>query len=356
MSGGSILEARGLVRHYAVDKGFWRLGSGRTVKAVDGVDLAIEHGETLAIVGESGCGKSTLARLLLRLEAPTSGSVLFAGRDLATLPEAEMRPLRAKLQLIFQDPFASLNPRMTVRQIIEEPLIVHGMGDATARRRRAEEIASFVGLRAGLLDRWPHEFSGGQRQRIGIARALVSGPELVVGDEPVSALDVSVRAQVINLLQDLKERLALTLIVISHDLAVVRHMADRVGVMYLGRLVELAPTDRLFRAAAHPYTRALLAAVPQPDPSLRGKRQILEGDVPSPVDPPSGCRFRTRCTYAIDRCARDTPPLDLHADGHHVACHRATDLPAAEPVEANRPSPALARRLGLFAAAGAPGR
>jgi oligopeptide/dipeptide ABC transporter ATP-binding protein len=348
----TILEAKGLVRRYPVDKGFWGRGSGRVVKAVDGLDLAIRRGETLAIVGESGCGKSTLARLLLRLEAPDDGEVWFDGYDLATLDNRAMRPLRRRLQIVFQDPFSSLNPRMSVREILEEPLIVHGMGTRPERDARVLEVARFVGLRGEQLGRYPHEFSGGQRQRIGIARALMAGPEILVGDEPVSALDVSVQAQVINLLADLKAHFRLTLVLISHDLAVVRHMADRVGVMYLGKLVELASTQELFEEPRHPYTRALLASVPQPDPDTRGRRRLLEGDVPSPVDPPEGCRFHTRCPYARERCSREAPDFEGDGLGHATACHFWQELPPAEDGGRQRPTPVpLVERLALFEAA-----
>jgi oligopeptide transport system ATP-binding protein len=347
-----VLEARGLVRRYAVGQGFWRRGAASSVQAVGGVDLAVRRGETLAIVGESGCGKSTLARLLLRLEPPDSGEVWFDGIDIAGLDERAMRPLRRRLQVVFQDPFSSLNPRMTVGEIMEEPLLVHGLGDRRARRERLLELVDLVGLAAGHLDRHPHEFSGGQRQRIGIARALMAGPEVLIGDEPVSALDVSVQAQVINLLADLKARLGLTLILISHDLAVVRHMADRVGVMYLGRLVELAPAESLLTEPRHPYTRALLAAVPRPDPARRSARRLLEGDVPSPVDPPSGCRFHTRCPHVQPRCAVDTPPLDGDGAGHATACHFWRQLPAEPGItRAEGGHAALGRRLDLLEAA-----
>jgi oligopeptide/dipeptide ABC transporter ATP-binding protein len=349
----TVIEARDVARHYPLSGRFGRLGGGppRMVKAVDGVSLSVRRGETLAIVGESGCGKSTLARLLLRLERPDEGQVWFDGGDLARLDERRMRPLRRKLQIVFQDPFSSLNPRMTVGQIIEEPLIVHGLGDAAARRRRVREIMDLVGLSAGRLGRYPHEFSGGQRQRIGIARALVSGPEVVIGDEPVSALDVSVQAQVINLLEDLKSKLGLTLVIITHDLAVVRHMADRVGVMYLGRMAELAPTAELFAQPRHPYTQALLAAVPRPDPTRRAERPPLEGDLPSPVAPPPGCRFHTRCPYAQDNCRTDVPDLLPASGAAHVACHywRTITPPEATIVTAQDTGPS--RRMALWMAA-----
>jgi len=350
-AGETVLEAIGLVRHYPVDRGLFGSRSGRVVKAVDEVDLAVRRGETLAIVGESGCGKSTLARLLLRLERPDKGEVRFDGTDIARRDERSMRPLRRKLQVVFQDPFSSLNPRMTVGELILEPLIVHGLGDGAARRRRVAAIMDLVGLGAGRQDRYPHELSGGQRQRIGIARALVAEPEVVIADEPVSALDVSVQAQVINLLQDLKERLGLTLVVITHDLAVVRHMADRVGVMYLGRLVELAPAAELFAHPRHPYTQALLAAVPRSDPRQRGDRAILEGDLPSPVDPPPGCRFHTRCAHMRADCRSEVPPLVAVAEEAMVACHHWRMIGTMAAAPAMPDTPALTRRLQLWRAA-----
>jgi len=346
-----LLAARGLVRRYPVDKGFWLSRGRRFVRAVDGVDLEVRRGETLAVVGESGCGKSTLARLLLRLERPDAGAVLLEGRDLAPLSERALRPLRRRLQIVFQDPYASLNPRLSVGALVGEPLLVHGLGDAAFRRRRVAELLELVGLRPALAGRFPHELSGGQRQRVAIARALATGPDLLVGDEPVSALDVSVQAQVLNLLAELKARLGLTLLIITHDLAVVRQVAERVAVMYLGRVVETAPTDQLLAAPRHPYTRALLAAVPRPDPAARGRRRILEGELPSPVDPPSGCRFRTRCPFAVAACARLDPPLEPAGPGRFVACLRTAELPAPDPPSEAPPSAALQRRLALLEAA-----
>jgi oligopeptide/dipeptide ABC transporter ATP-binding protein len=321
------------------------------VKAVDGVDLAVRRGETLAIVGESGCGKSTLARLLLRLERPDAGEIRLDGTAIGGLDERALRPLRRRLQIVFQDPYASLNPRMTVGELVEEPLVVHGVGDRAERRARVAELLGLVGLGGGRRDRYPHELSGGQRQRVSIARALVAGPDVVIGDEPVSALDVSVQAQILNLLGALKERLGLTLIIITHDLNVVRHMADRVGVMYLGRLVEVAPAERLLAEPLHPYSRALLASVPRPDPATRGPRAILEGDLPSPVDLPSGCRFRTRCAHARPDCAGDEPALAPAQPETWVACRHWRAIGAATLPPAARPSPELARRLDLWAAA-----
>ncbi|GEO36262.1 ABC transporter ATP-binding protein [Skermanella aerolata] len=340
----NILEVEGLKKHFPTSKALIP-GGGRTVKAVDGVSFTVVTGETLAIVGESGCGKSTLARLILRLTDLTDGTVKFHGQDIAKLSERQMRPLRARMQMIFQDPFASLNPRMSVAEILTEPMIVHKLGDRRERRERMNELLGLVGLSPRHADRYPHEFSGGQRQRIGIARALAAGPELVIGDEPVSALDVSVQAQVINLLEDLKRRLGLTLVIISHDLAVVRHMSDRVGVMYLGKMVELAPTAELFASPRHPYTRALMSAVPLPDPSARSNRQILEGDVPSPLNPPSGCRFHTRCPYVRERCRTEEPLLDSG-----VACHFWREIEALPgPDRTAKPiSDAYQRRRALY--------
>jgi len=346
-----LLEARGLRRHYPIGRGLWLGRRGRLLRAVDGVDLEVRRGETLAVVGESGCGKSTLARLLLRLERPDAGTLRLDGIDLASLPERRLRPLRRRLQIVFQDPYASLNPRLSVAALVAEPLLVHGQGGAAERRARVGELLALVGLRPALADRFPHELSGGQRQRVAIARALATGPELLVADEPISALDVSVQAQVLNLLADLRARLGLALVLVTHDLAVVRHMADRVAVMYLGKIVERAPAEALLSAPRHPYSRALLAAVPRPDPARAGSRRILEGELPSPVDPPSGCRFRTRCPFAVAECARLEPPLEETVPGHAVACLRAAELPPPEPPSAAPPPAALARRLALLEAA-----
>ncbi|WP_158045180.1 ABC transporter ATP-binding protein [Skermanella pratensis] len=345
----TILEIENLTKHFATSRSLLP-GGGRSVKAVDGVSFTVRKGETLAIVGESGCGKSTLARLILRLIDPTGGTVRFHGQDIATIPERSMRPLRARMQMIFQDPFASLNPRMTVAEILTEPMQVHKLGTRREQRERMAELLELVGLNARHADRYPHEFSGGQRQRIGIARALAAGPELVIGDEPVSALDVSVQAQVINLLEDLKRRLGLTLVIISHDLAVVRHMSDRVGVMYLGKMVELADTRALFSSPRHPYTRALMSAVPLPDPGARSDRQLLEGDVPSPLNPPSGCRFHTRCPYVRERCRTEEPVMGTNDDEHGVACHFWQEIGALpRPDTAAHPiSAAYAKRRALY--------
>ncbi len=315
-----ILEARNLSKHFAARPGF---GQTATVKAVDNVSLAIRRGETLALVGESGCGKSTTGRLLLRLIEPTSGQVLYKGEDLSGLNHRAMLAHRRDLQIIFQDPFGSLNPRLSVGAIIREPLDIHGIGDRASRRARVEELLRLVGLSPQQMARYPHEFSGGQRQRIGIARALALEPQVLICDEPVSALDVSIQAQIINLMQDLQQRLGLTYLFISHNLSVVRQIADRVAVMYLGQIVETGATDDLFRRPQHPYTQALLSALPQPDPDRHRARIVLKGDVPSPFSPPSGCRFHTRCPVAMPMCSQQEPELRLVAEHQSAACHLA---------------------------------
>ncbi len=311
-----LLRAENLVKHFRV--GGWRRARG-VVHAVDDVSFDLAAGETLALVGESGCGKSTTGRLVLRLIEATAGRIWFEGSDLFALDERGMRAARRSLQIIFQDPYASLNPRMTVAQMLDEPLMLHGVASAR-RASRIAEVLALVGLAPQHAQRYPHEFSGGQRQRIGIARAIVVEPRLIVCDEPVSALDVSIQAQVVNLLKSLQARLGLAYIFIAHDLAVVKHIADRVAVMYLGRIVEVAAKQELFARPRHPYTQALLSAIPVAEPRLRRKRLVLQGDVPSPIDPPSGCRFRTRCPYARELCAAEVPLL-VEEDGHATACH-----------------------------------
>jgi peptide/nickel transport system ATP-binding protein/oligopeptide transport system ATP-binding protein len=321
----SLLEVQGLVKHFPVKGGAFG-GVSAHVRAVDGLDFQVNEGETLALVGESGCGKSTVGRLVLRLIEPSAGRVRFEGDDLLALDAEQMRVRRRRLQVIFQDPYASLNPRMTVGAMLGEPLFLHGLAkDQAARRKRVGELLELVGLRPEHARRYPHEFSGGQRQRLAIARALAVEPKLIVADEPVSALDVSIQAQVINLMRSLQQRFGLAYIFISHDLAVVKHIADRIAVMYLGKIVETATTDELFRNPRHPYTRALLSAVPLPDPTAVRERALLEGDIPSAIAPPPGCRFHTRCRFAKESCRRDIPalvddgPLGVKS-GHATAC------------------------------------
>jgi len=318
-----LIDARSIVKHYPILGGVWMKQTG-AVKAVDGVSLTIGAGETLGLVGESGCGKTTFGRVILRLEEPTSGEIFFQGKSILGNSRNEMQALRREMQIIFQDPFSSLNPRKTVGQIIGEPLLVHGVGSRQERDRRVLELMEVVGLRKEHLRRYPHQFSGGQRQRIGVARALALNPKLVVCDEAVSALDVSIQAQVINLLKDLQQEFGLTYLFISHDLGVVEHVSDRVAVMYLGKIVEIAPSKDLYLEPLHPYTQALLSAVPIPDPSLhRPGRIILKGDVPSPIDPPSGCRFHPRCNYTEGLCSEKEPLLSEIRDRHWAACHFA---------------------------------
>jgi oligopeptide transport system ATP-binding protein len=306
--------------YFPMSEGLFARAKGSTVKAVDGVSFGIAAGETLGLVGESGCGKSTVGRLVLRIYEPTRGRILFEGRDISHLTRRELRPIRRDMQMIFQDPVSSLDPRLTVEEIIREPLVIHDGRNRRDHAREARRLLDIVGLSAAHAERFPHEFSGGQRQRIGIARALALQPKLIVCDEPVSALDVSIQAQIVNLLQDLQQEFGLTYLFISHDLSVVRHIADRVAVMYLGHLVELAPKRSIFATPKHPYTRALLSSVPIPKPRARRERIVLSGDVPSPIDPPSGCPFRTRCPEAMGVCARLRPAL-LQNDDHLVACH-----------------------------------
>ncbi len=318
-----LIEVRHLVKHFPITRGIVFQRKIGAVKAVDDVSFDVQRGETLGIVGETGCGKSTTAKLLVRLLDPTSGQIVFEGQDVAQRKGDELRALHRQMQMIFQDPYSSLNPRKTVGSIIAEPFAIHGLlSEKGARRKRVEELMDRVGLNPEHYNRYPHEFSGGQRQRIGVARAIALEPKVLVADEPVSALDVSIQAQVLNLLRELQRELGLTLIFIAHDLSVVRHMCDRVAVMYLGKVVELAPNDALYSFPRHPYTGALLSAVPVADPSRsRGNRQLLTGDVPSPANPPSACRFHTRCPKAQDICAREEPPLESMGGGTIAACH-----------------------------------
>jgi len=318
-----LLEARDLKTYFTVRRGLPLARRTTVIRAVDGVDLTIAAGETLGLVGESGCGKSTLGRSLLRLVEPTSGTVTFDGTDVTSAGDDELRGVRRRMQMVFQDPFGSLDPRMTVEQAIGEPLRIHRLASGSRRRQRVRDLLGFVGLDPSAGDRYPHEFSGGQRQRIGIARALAVEPDFIVCDEPVSALDVSVQAQVLNLLDRLRDQLKLTYLFVAHDLSVVRHISHRVAVMYLGSVVEVASRDRLYAEPLHPYTQALLSAVPLPNPGIEKHRRrvILKGDVPSPARPPSGCRFHTRCPIAIDRCSVDVPPLEEKRPGHVAACH-----------------------------------
>jgi oligopeptide/dipeptide ABC transporter ATP-binding protein len=326
----AVLEVRQLKKHYPIRRGLL----GRTVghvRAVDDVSFGIARGETLSLVGESGCGKTTTARCILRAIEPSAGEINFltgTGEtiDVAHLPRKQLRPLRRQMQMIFQDPFSSLNPRMTIAEIIGEPLQVNGMGATAERNARVAELLELVQLPAAYLNRFPHAFSGGQRQRIGIARALALNPALIVADEPVSALDVSVQAQIVNLMLDLQDRLGLSYLFVAHDLSVVKHVSHRVAVMYVGRIVEIAPTGALFATPRHPYTAALLSAVPVPDPRQRAKRIVLEGEVADPSSPPSGCHFHPRCAYAVDRCKTETPVLEEIAPGHQVRCLRAREL------------------------------
>jgi peptide/nickel transport system ATP-binding protein len=327
---GPLLEVRGLHKFFPIERGFSRRVVGH-VRAVDDVSFAVGEGETLGLVGESGCGKTTTARCVLRAVAPTSGHILFRTRegqviDLAPLTRRELRPLRPEMQMVFQDPFGSLNPRMTLLDNVGEPLLVNGLRDRRARAERVAELLRLVGLRPEYMRRFPHAFSGGQRQRIGIARALATRPRLVVADEPVSALDVSVQAQVLNLLLELQQRLHLSYLFVAHDLSVVRHISDRVAVMYVGQLVELTSTSALFTRPRHPYTAALMRAVPAPDPRVRAGDVALVGEVPSPANPPSGCYFHPRCAFAAEVCRTEPPLLREILPGHVVRCHRAEEL------------------------------
>ena len=319
----TLLEVRNLVKHFPVRRGWFKKEVGR-VRAVDGVSFDVNEGETLALVGESGSGKTTTGRLILRLIEPTSGEVTFEGQDILALSREPLRKLRRKMQIIFQDPQSSLNPRMKVNTIVSEPLVIHRVGDGKERVEQTAELLRLVGLDPSLGTRYPHEFSGGQRQRIGIARALALHPRFIVADEPISSLDVSIQAQILNLLMDLQERLHLSYLFIAHDLRVVEHASDRVAVMHLGRIVEVAPTSDLFKNPAHPYTRALLESIPEPVPEKK-PRQVIKGEQPSPLNPPPGCHFHPRCPVAIDRCRSESPELIDLADGHSAACHLASN-------------------------------
>jgi peptide/nickel transport system ATP-binding protein/oligopeptide transport system ATP-binding protein len=343
-----LLEVHDLVRHFVVKRSL--LGDPRaSVRAVDGVSFSVAAGETLALVGESGCGKTTVSRLVLRLIEPTSGHVFFDGADVLALDPVALRRFRRQAQLVFQDPYGSLNPRMTVGEILAEPLALHTQLTAAQRRARVGELLDMVGLPPIAARRYPHEFSGGQRQRVAIARALAVEPKLIICDEPVSALDVSIRSQILNLLRELQRRLGLAYIFISHDLAVVKHIADRVAVMNLGQIVETAPAGQLFAEPRHPYSHALISAIPVPNPAARRDRIVLQGDLPSALAPPPGCRFHTRCSYVIARCREEVPAL-VDAAGHATACHRWHELPAraATPTDGGA-SPALTRLMAAFA-------
>jgi oligopeptide transport system ATP-binding protein len=327
-SGGPLLQAEHVVKYFPIKRGVLIQREVARVHAVDDVSLEIRKGETIGLVGESGCGKSTLGRCFVRLYELTSGSLIFDGEDITSLSRRDLRPLRRELQIIFQDPYASLNPRKRVGSIVGAPLEIHNIGDRKERKKRVQDLLEKVGLSPEHYNRYPHEFSGGQRQRIGVARALALQPKLVIADEPVSALDVSIQAQVINLLEDIQEEFDLTYVFIAHDLGVVRHVSDRIAVMYLGKIVEISPAEELYERPIMPYTEALLSAVPIPDPreSAARERIVLEGDVPSPINPPSGCRFHPRCRYATEVCTQIEPPLVDYGNGHLAACHHPLNV------------------------------
>ncbi|MGH2775651.1 MAG: ABC transporter ATP-binding protein [Actinomycetota bacterium] len=331
IGGGDLLEVEDLKVYFPIKSGLVIDRHVGDVKAVDGVSFEIRRGETLGLVGESGCGKTTVGRTILRLYDPTEGRIIFEGEDISSLSQGDMRKLRGRMQMVFQDPYSSLNPRQNVGNLIAEPLKIHGLATGDMARARAEELLDIVGLPKSSTARYPHEFSGGQRQRIGLARALALNPDLIVADEPVSALDVSIQAQMVNLLEELQEEFDLTYLFIAHDLAVVRHISDRIAVMYLGKIVEVAGADELYSSPRHPYTMALLSAVPIPDPKVEASREriLLKGDLPSPANPPQGCRFHTRCPFRQpERCDTDDPDLRTLADGHVAACHYAEEIMA----------------------------
>ncbi len=344
----ALLEVEGLVKHFVAARSVFGRATA-FIKAVDGVSFSLDAGKTLALVGESGCGKSTVSRLMLRLIEPDSGQIRFEGRDLLAFDANQLRAFRRDAQIIFQDPYASLNPRMTISQILTEPLALHDLVSASRRHQRVEELLQLVGLEPRFARRYSHEFSGGQRQRIAIARALAVEPKLIICDEPVSALDVSIRSQILNLLRDLQDRLGLAYIFVSHDLAVVKHIADRVAVMNLGGIVEMANTEALFASPRHPYSRALLSAIPVPKPRAKRSRILLQGEMPSALNPPAGCRFHTRCPYVIERCRIEPPELLGDKSGHLTACHRTAELPPPDAVlPADSLSPALERLVAAF--------